>query len=148
MNCEEVSRRLSAYLDGELPPAEAEQVERHLRDCPACGREYAELRQAAELLAGLPQETPPPAIAQGLRRRLRQRVALLFVGLAVVLLMILPAASVLGLALRADLPLWARFGFLLSGVCFAGALLIWCCQLLRRLQSLVAYGFLAGERTS
>src|SRR5207244_3919183 len=46
---------LHAYLDGELPPAEAQGVDAHLAQCPACrGRleeERALITRAGELLA-------------------------------------------------------------------------------------------------
>lgn len=36
MNCAEVTERLAAYLDGQLAPAEAEQVGEHLYTCTPC----------------------------------------------------------------------------------------------------------------
>jgi anti-sigma factor RsiW len=37
--------RLSAYLDGELPPEESAAVERHLNRCTECAREIAIINQ-------------------------------------------------------------------------------------------------------
>jgi anti-sigma factor RsiW len=50
--------RLSAYLDGELAPAETATLERHLADCRACQAELASLREVRALLGAL----PPPAL--------------------------------------------------------------------------------------
>lgn len=50
--------RLSAYLDGELAPAEAAALKRHLADCRACQAELASLREVRALLGAL----PPPAL--------------------------------------------------------------------------------------
>ena len=36
MNCGQVTERLAAYLDGQLAPAEAEQVAEHLHGCTHC----------------------------------------------------------------------------------------------------------------
>lgn len=36
--CSEVLSRLSAYLDGELEPAERERLEAHVKDCDRCTR--------------------------------------------------------------------------------------------------------------
>jgi len=43
MNCENVRTQLSAYLDGELAPDEAEAVRAHLAWCPGCAEEYRRL---------------------------------------------------------------------------------------------------------
>lgn len=68
---------LSAYLDGRLPPAEAEALRRHLETCSRCAQELAELRRVVALLRALPQPalpraftlpTPTPAPAQPARR--------------------------------------------------------------------------------
>lgn len=40
MNCEEVRERLQELVDGELSAVERRTVEGHLRDCPACAKEY------------------------------------------------------------------------------------------------------------
>lgn len=58
MNCRKIVRRLSAFQDGELAPPLERQVEMHLRECAACGREFAETKRLREQLLQL----PPPAI--------------------------------------------------------------------------------------
>lgn len=40
MNCEEVTRLVDGYLDGELDPIASEKIERHLRDCRKCEQTY------------------------------------------------------------------------------------------------------------
>ncbi len=49
---------LSAYLDGELAPADAAALERHLAACAECRDELAALREVRALLRAL----PPPAL--------------------------------------------------------------------------------------
>lgn len=51
--------RLSAYLDGELAPAERVVVAAHLEACGECQARLAELRAADEAAAALPLEAPP-----------------------------------------------------------------------------------------
>jgi anti-sigma factor (TIGR02949 family) len=41
ITCAEAFRRLDDYLDRELNPNEAAEVEAHLRTCAACAREYS-----------------------------------------------------------------------------------------------------------
>ena len=56
MTCDRVD--LSAFVDGELPPQQALEVERHLASCPACAAEIADLRALAAALA-VPEPPPP-----------------------------------------------------------------------------------------
>ena len=45
MNCADAVERLSAALDGELPPAEVAAVERHRVTCEPCARRFRTLQQ-------------------------------------------------------------------------------------------------------
>lgn len=87
-NCAETSERFLAYLDGELPVAEARTLELHLECCPPCRREadslselHRDLSQRAAELECM-EADPIPAIlaksqwdeAAGARRR-RRRLA-------------------------------------------------------------------------
>lgn len=53
MQCSEAKQRLSAFHDGELPPAEVVTVEAHLAGCEACRRELDTFRRLSELAARL-----------------------------------------------------------------------------------------------
>ena len=61
----------SEYLDGELPQAERERVERHASVCPKCRALLASLRRMIETLPGLAAQ-PPPSVADGVLERLRR----------------------------------------------------------------------------
>lgn len=65
--------RLSAYLDGELTPAERAEVEGHLAVCPECEAFLARLSAVDEAAAGLPAEAPP-GYFDGFPARLRARL--------------------------------------------------------------------------
>ncbi len=76
MNCEQARQKLIDLAYGELPPAEAEAAEEHLRACPACRAEFDDLlagRAAmAKMRAGEPGEvrwTPPAGKARRLSLR-------------------------------------------------------------------------------
>jgi len=60
---------LSAYLDGELTPAELEGVRAHLEDCAECRRELQSLGEIRTLVRDLPPVDPP----FGLYERMLQR---------------------------------------------------------------------------
>jgi anti-sigma factor RsiW len=58
MNCEQIGEILPDYLQGELSPDRAGEIEKHLAECAACGQEAALWKK----LALLPEEQPSPAV--------------------------------------------------------------------------------------
>jgi anti-sigma factor (TIGR02949 family) len=63
--------QLDAYVDGELAPQDARELERHLGDCPEC----AALRDARIALgAAIRRESPPFHAPAELRENIRQRL--------------------------------------------------------------------------
>jgi len=40
MNCEEATKLMDGYLDGELDPITSQTIEHHLRECPKCDQAY------------------------------------------------------------------------------------------------------------
>jgi anti-sigma factor RsiW len=98
MSCDQ-NHLLSAYVDGELPSAEAASVTEHLATCPACSAEADELRALGRLMGmarnsdiGLPSDD----VIDRLRDHVAQlvesteygllRIARLFTGLAATVL--------------------------------------------------------------
>ncbi len=70
MSCRDVRAMFSEYLDGELAPAHARFLARHLESCAACRAEFDALRCALEMMAALPRESSPDPIATRVRERL------------------------------------------------------------------------------
>lgn len=71
MRCWEARRHVSDYLDGELAPFVAAQVERHLEGCPTCPPLYAALTATTSALRSTgrdPDTVVPPALAERLSR--------------------------------------------------------------------------------
>jgi len=62
------SQLLSAYLDGELLPAEAAAVQDHLLECAPCRAAYEGLRITKDLLGQLPVAEPPAEFWAAVRR--------------------------------------------------------------------------------
>ncbi len=65
MNCHEVSHKLSQFVDGEMSPFEARDVQRHLEDCPLCEHHLSELQLIRGALSS------PVYLPEGSRRRMR-----------------------------------------------------------------------------
>lgn len=58
MTCESVAKVISLYFYGELSPAEEDQVEQHVHECAACGRELERQRALAVQLDRRQAEVP------------------------------------------------------------------------------------------
>jgi anti-sigma factor RsiW len=67
--------RLSDYLDGGLPAAEAGRLEAHLTRCPECAATLAQLRQVRERARSLAPPAPPHDLWPGILARIGQAEA-------------------------------------------------------------------------
>lgn len=70
MNCENFKEQLSEFLDGQLPPDQAQALEAHLAGCQACRSELEALRKTVTLVNRLPHLAAPPAMPAMVRERL------------------------------------------------------------------------------
>ena len=59
MNCEEVQKYLSDFLDKSLDNERAQEIEDHLAACSLCSEEMASLAECQRLVSGLPVVEPP-----------------------------------------------------------------------------------------
>ena len=71
MDCQSVFDRLSADLDGELPPAEAAAVRRHIQICAECSRTRGQLETARSAFRAIALEPVGDNFDDGVFRRLR-----------------------------------------------------------------------------
>ena len=106
MTCAHVRGRLSEWLDGDLEPASARAVSRHLQGCAECRRRADELRAVSSVLAGLPRLEARDSVAVQVLDRLemetearRPGLALLFRGFAAARPLMLPSLVPAGLIL-------------------------------------------------
>jgi anti-sigma factor RsiW len=74
MDCHETRKRLDAWVDGEVPTAEALRITRHLDACQACRRHGETLRRLAEALDGLPPVTAPAGLSRRTLQAFRQGI--------------------------------------------------------------------------
>jgi anti-sigma factor RsiW len=72
MNCNEASRALQAYADGELDAGTAEAIGLHVKRCADCGSEYLRLKNLSYRLR---REVPYFSAPAALRERLAARFA-------------------------------------------------------------------------
>jgi anti-sigma factor RsiW len=70
---QDVQLLLSAYLDGEIEPAEAAGVEAHVATCDACRAEVESLRETMDALASLASIEAPDGFVQQVQSTIRRR---------------------------------------------------------------------------
>ncbi len=68
MNCEEATRLMDGYLDGELDPIASQTIEQHLRECDKCDQAY---KAHALLIRSISDKTPYYRAPAGLRERIQ-----------------------------------------------------------------------------
>jgi hypothetical protein len=61
MTCQELEERVTAYLDGALPPEERDRFEAHRRACPGCETHVSQVRRTVSALGELRRAGPLPA---------------------------------------------------------------------------------------
>ena len=69
MNCSDWEERVALHAGGDLPPAEAAEVERHLRECAACQVLASGFEQSLALLREAHNEPLAPAHFSAVRAR-------------------------------------------------------------------------------
>ena len=70
MNCAEIKKLFSPYLDGRVSGSEMRALTRHMQQCAACSREYAAMQRTQQLLASAGE---PVSFATARSRRERQK---------------------------------------------------------------------------
>ena len=76
MNCEEATKLMDGYLDGELDPITSQTIEQHLRDCRNCDQAY---KTHGSLIRAIGNATPyykaPAELRERIQSSLREEIA-------------------------------------------------------------------------
>src|SRR6266699_622871 len=76
MNCEEATKLMDGYLDGQLDPITSQTIEQHLRDCPNCDQAY---KTHGSLIHAIGNATPyykaPAELRERIQSSLRDEIA-------------------------------------------------------------------------
>lgn len=75
MDCRDIQKMLSAYLDGLLSADDKETVDRHLSSCVNCRESFEELEKARALLRDLKTLEPPPWLGIKIMAQVREEAA-------------------------------------------------------------------------
>ena len=73
MNCQEIKKLLNPYIDKTLDTATAQQVEVHLKSCPACNKEYQSLKEIITSLNSLSPKPAPVDFTQSIMVKISQK---------------------------------------------------------------------------
>ena len=71
MECEGIREKLSAYLEGVLPPEEKRPIEAHLISCQQCSSAFEDLKKTGAFLKNLEEVEPPPWMTKKIMARVR-----------------------------------------------------------------------------
>jgi anti-sigma factor RsiW len=71
--CADVVEIVTDYLEGALPPGDAQRLERHLATCPGCTEYFEQMRTLAGSLRGLRKDSIPAEMRDGLIAAFRDR---------------------------------------------------------------------------
>ena len=76
MNCEEATKLMDGYLDGELDPITSQTIEQHLRECRKCDQAY---KTHGSLIRAIGNATPyykaPAELRERIQASLREEIA-------------------------------------------------------------------------
>jgi mycothiol system anti-sigma-R factor len=75
MNCEEATKLMDGYLDGELDPITSQTIEQHLRDCPNCDQAYTTHGSLIRVIGNAaPYYKAPAELRERIRSSLREEM--------------------------------------------------------------------------
>ena len=60
MNCAQIKKKLSAFMDNEMDGTLSRFTTEHLRDCPRCRDYLRDFKEIDNLVCGLPRNDPDP----------------------------------------------------------------------------------------
>ncbi len=76
MNCEEATKLMDGYLDGELDPVTSQKIEQHLRDCRKCEQAYKTHGLLIRAIGnGAPYYKAPAELHERIQSSLREEIA-------------------------------------------------------------------------
>jgi anti-sigma factor RsiW len=71
-DCQAIFALLSEYLDGQLPPATCQELERHIQDCPPCVTFVNSLKKSVRLCREYSSAAEPPPLDPAVKEQLKK----------------------------------------------------------------------------
>jgi hypothetical protein len=73
MNCQKIKKLLNPYIDQALDTNTAQQVNEHLKYCPACRKEYLELNNIISTVNSLSPQSAPENLTENIMVKISQK---------------------------------------------------------------------------
>jgi len=73
MNCHKIKKLMNPYIDQALDAESVQQVEEHLKSCPACHKEHLKLKQIVSALNSLSPQPAPTDFTQSIMVKILQK---------------------------------------------------------------------------
>ena len=73
MNCKNIKKLLNPYIDQVLDAESTQQVEEHLKSCPACREEYSKLKQVVSAVNSLSLKPAPENLTENIMAKISQK---------------------------------------------------------------------------
>lgn len=75
MNCKEMRKLISAYMDNELDPKNKEKVETHIKECPYCQKELKELTKLSNTIHSFKKEELPANFRVFVKEKIQEKLS-------------------------------------------------------------------------
>ena len=73
IDCPQVRKLSSDFLEGGLPPSTQTKIQHHFRVCPSCTAFIKSLASTIAMLGKLPKSQPPASLKRNIRERVENR---------------------------------------------------------------------------
>ena len=73
LNCLEVRKLSSKYLEGDLPPSRLQMFRNHISSCRLCQSFIDNLASVVNMLSSLPRVQSPPTLKQSIIEAMKER---------------------------------------------------------------------------
>jgi hypothetical protein len=73
MNCQKIKKLLNPYIDQALDTGTAQQVDKHLKSCLACRKEYLELNNIVSAINSVSPQSAPADFTQKIMAKISQK---------------------------------------------------------------------------
>ena len=75
MECADIQKKLSAYIDDALSPEERMLIDEHLTSCQECNAFLADMIKTLEYIQKIEDVEPPPWLTQKVMTKVKEEVA-------------------------------------------------------------------------
>ncbi|MCM8825258.1 MAG: anti-sigma factor, partial [Candidatus Omnitrophica bacterium] len=76
MNCKEIQKILSDYLDRAVSESQNEEIDLHLESCKTCQSEFEQLQKTISMVGDLPSVSAPDGLVGSVMEKIQEKQAI------------------------------------------------------------------------